>query len=155
MGPVNGQVSYRSFSDGLSETTLVSSLHGALGYVGYRMNNKNLCGRTLTLGKSAEQGLGKDQSCLPSQEFSWTGFSKPLEARLLLGKWKHDKPRCSKAWLSRWASVSTPLVPGFSGPGHIGWSVQAQGTLRKSQFPSCSHSDPSTLSMGNGLSEPS
>lgn len=80
MGPVGGQASYRSFSDGLSETTLVSSLHGALGYVGYRMN-KNLCGRTLTLGKSAEQGLGKDQSCLQSQGFSWTGFSKPLEAQ--------------------------------------------------------------------------
>ena len=44
-------------------------------------------------------------------------FKTPGGARLLLGKWKHDKPRCSKAWLSRWASVSTPLVPGFSGPG--------------------------------------
>lgn len=86
MGPASGQASYRSFSDGLSEATLVSSLQCALGYVGHRMNNKNLCGRTLTLGKSAEQGLGKDQSCLPSQEFSWTGFSKPLEARLLVGQ---------------------------------------------------------------------
>ena len=82
-------------------------------------------------------------------------FKTPGGARLLLGKCKHDKPKCSKAWLSRWASVWTPLVPGSSGPGHIGWSVQAQGTVGKSQFPSCSHSDPSTLSTGNGLSEPS
>lgn len=48
MGPASGQASYRSFSDGLSETTLVSSLQCAVGYVGHRMNNKNLCGRTLT-----------------------------------------------------------------------------------------------------------
>ena len=106
-------------------------------------------------GEVCRTGAGKDQSCLPSQEFSWTGFSKPLEARLLVGQTEAGKPRCSKAWLSLWTSVSMPSVPGFSGPGHKGWSVQAQGTLGKSQFPSCLHSDPSALSTGNGLSEPS
>ena len=106
-------------------------------------------------GSLQNRGWGRTRAAYHLRNFPGLVFQNPWRQGSWWGKRRHGKPRCSKAWLSLWTSLSTPLVPGFSGPGHKGWSVQAQGTLGKPQFPSCSHSDPSALSTGNRLSEPS
>lgn len=106
MRPASGQACFVSFSDGLSKTTIISGLHHALGCLGHRFNNNNLCGRTSDSGKVCRAGAVEEPELPITSGVFLDWLSKTLGRQAPGGKVRHSKQNCSKAWFSHCLSHS-------------------------------------------------